>query len=176
MTEIQLRGAAGAVALVDDSDFALVAGAWYLHDSGYAVRPASGGAPTIYMHRLILGLAPGDGMHADHINCNPLDNRRSNLRAVTCAVNAQNRAQRSFGTSRFRGVYFHRGRGRWLARVMLNYRHHYLGYFDDEVEAAKVAEAYRREHMPFAAPDAELARVLAISADATAAIAGSAAA
>ncbi len=37
------------------------------------------------MHRFILNLKVGDGLHGHHVNRNRLDNRRSNLLAVTPA-------------------------------------------------------------------------------------------
>jgi len=45
--------------------------------------------PRISMHRFIM--KPKKGMVVDHINRNPLDNRRENLRVVTEKVNANNR-------------------------------------------------------------------------------------
>lgn len=46
-----------------------------------------------YLHRLILGLPPGGGhqRQADHINRDPFDNRRANLRIVTPRENCANR-------------------------------------------------------------------------------------
>ncbi|GAH21431.1 unnamed protein product, partial [marine sediment metagenome] len=52
-----------------------------------AVRGIRRGGKNIQipMHRQILGLKPGDGKIVDHINRNPLDNRRVNLRIVSQA-------------------------------------------------------------------------------------------
>lgn len=47
-----------------------------------------------YLHRIILGLQPGADRkyeQTDHINRDPLDNRRSNLRIVTAKENNANR-------------------------------------------------------------------------------------
>ena len=54
------------------------------------VHSAAGGK-TLYLHRLIMGLTPGDGLEVDHLNGNGLDNRRENLRVVTHAQNHQNK-------------------------------------------------------------------------------------
>jgi hypothetical protein len=43
------------------------------------------------LHRLILGLEPGSDLECDHINRNPWDNRRANLRKVTRKENCANR-------------------------------------------------------------------------------------
>jgi hypothetical protein len=43
------------------------------------------------IHRLLLGLTKHDKVFVDHINRNPLDNRRCNLRLCTNAENLHNR-------------------------------------------------------------------------------------
>lgn len=98
------------------------------------------------VHRWVLGLCKGDRRIGDHINGNKLDNRRSNLRIVDASGSSQNVSGR--GRSRFRGVYPSRN-GRWNAKVKFQGRYHCLGTFDTEEEAAAVADAKRRELMPF---------------------------
>ncbi len=64
---------------------------WRRSPSGYIYCATSvGGRPvTLYLHREIAGLTPGDGLEVDHINNDRLDNRRSNLRVLTHAQNRQ---------------------------------------------------------------------------------------
>lgn len=45
---------------------------------------------VIHMHRMIMNLASDDPREVDHINHNPLDNRRKNLRIVTRRQNLMN--------------------------------------------------------------------------------------
>ena len=66
--------------LIDDADARLADFTWRLGRTGYAVRWRDGG--TIYLHREVLGLERGDGLEADHVNRDRLDNRRANLRAA----------------------------------------------------------------------------------------------
>lgn len=115
------------------------------HDGGYTM-----------MHRELLGLVPGDGLEGDHINGNPLDNRRSNLRVATRLQNMQN-IHVARGPSRFRGVSIHKATGLWRARVKLNGREHCIGYFRDEAEAGAAAAGFRREHMPYSEMDRQAA-------------------
>jgi hypothetical protein len=101
---------------------------------------------VIVVHRWVLGLCKGDRRIGDHINGNRLDNRRSNLRIVDASGSSQNVSGR--GRSGFRGVYPTR-QGRWQAKVKFKGKYYCLGSFDTEEEAAAVADAKRRELMPF---------------------------
>lgn len=163
MKRIPLVGDRG-VALVDDGDFdRLAEHRWYSHPGGYVtrtgkVREGLGGA-TILMHRDVLGVPPGDPRGVDHRNFNGRDNQRANLRICSGLLNAQNCAPRG-GSSRFRGVTWDKGKQKWQAQACVGGRYRFLGRFASEVDAALAAQAYRQEHMPFAAPDAELALAL----------------
>lgn len=154
---IPLRRRDGSIvyALVDPCDFVAVNDfRWHLSAQGYVKREtgtAGQGKKSFYLHREILGLAPDDPRQVDHKNRNRLDNRRSNLRAVTAAENAQNRGHQ---TGRFRGVARATHGGTWLARVQIKGVVHYLGRFATEDEAGHAAAAFRREHMPFSFEDA----------------------
>jgi hypothetical protein len=147
-----LRNAVVAFALVDPCDVERVSGLrWHLSGSGYAMRSAGGRAfrRGSYMHRVILGLDPDDPLECDHINGIKLDNRRANLRACTHAQNLQNVPGKRGKTSRFRGVHFDNGTGRWAARASIEGKTYYLGRHDTEDEAATAIIAFRRDHMPY---------------------------
>lgn len=125
---------------------------WRLTKAGYVHREVLD--QTVYLHRLILGLRPGDGLEGDHINRDKLDCRRSNLRVVTHAENMQNLAAIGRGgTSEHRGVSFDASRGRWRATCRIGRRQHAIGRFATEPEAVEAVVAFRREHMPFSAAD-----------------------
>jgi hypothetical protein len=146
-------------AWVDPADADLVESyRWYSSHNGYAMSTARG-RPTLRMHRLVMGLGPGDPRRVDHINRDKMDNRRANLRLVTTAENGQNVPARG-GSSRHRGVSWVTRLRRWRAEVVLAGRHHFLGHFDDEDEAARAAADFRREHMPFSEADTEIKKRL----------------
>lgn len=154
MKRIPLRNRKGelvACALVDDQDYELASRvSWYRATTGYACRSFPRGKKE-YLHRVICGLSPDDRVEVDHINGDRLDNRRSNLRVVAHAENAQNRS--AVGTtSRHRGVSFHAGRQVWRAHVTAGGRKRQIGTYTTELEAARAAAQFRREHMPFANP------------------------
>jgi hypothetical protein len=144
-------GEVKAYALVDADDYEWASRwRWTLSRYGYALRreTRNGHLDTIFLHREILGLAKGDERQGDHINRDRLDNRRANLRAVPRAVNQQNISAHRDGSSQYRGVYWNKADRKWQAHGYLNRRSVYLGQFDDEQEAGRVASEWRRQHMP----------------------------
>lgn len=164
MIEIELTQA--QVALVDDEDADLTALKWFAHfhpgyAGGGAFRVARhtlrglGRRRTILMHRVILSRMLGRelarGEQADHINCDPLDNRRGNLRLATHAENSRNRRLRADNASGYKGAYWHKQRQRWQAQVRVDRKLKHLGYFDTAEEAARAYDAAARElHGEFA--------------------------
>jgi hypothetical protein len=87
MREIPLTK--GKTAIVDPSDWELVSehrwyalkrkSGWHAIANVYCQRKRT----SVTMHRLILGLRPGDGVKVGHRNGNGLDNRRANLRVIS---------------------------------------------------------------------------------------------
>jgi hypothetical protein len=130
----------GKVALVDDADYPeLSKFRWYACKYGntyYAQRAsprANGKQHKILMHAVILGTPKG--MQTDHINGNGLDNRRENLRVVTCRGNQQN--QHTPKSSKYPGVSWENRRRKWRVCIEVSRKTCHLGYYDDEEEAAR---------------------------------------
>jgi hypothetical protein len=135
----------GRAVLVDDEDAELVSGYPWHHTKGHAsYSDASTDKNARYMHRMIMG-DPED-KEIDHINGNGLDNRKINLRVCTHAQNMKNRKKRSSPTSStYKGVSWHKREGKWIARIYSDGICYYLGYYDDEVKAARAYNDRARE-------------------------------
>lgn len=89
----------------------------------------------------------------DHINRNPLDNRKSNLRYATVSQNMRNRQKpksRKF-TSMYKGVCFSKSKNRFVAAIAINKVTVRLGSFVNEADAALAYnKAAKKYHGAFA--------------------------
>ncbi len=83
-------------------------------------------------------------LNVDHINGNPLDNRKTNLRIASSQQNNRNRAKTARPkSSQFKGVC--KNGGRWYAIIYQNYRQIFIGSFSTEIDAAQAYDAKARE-------------------------------
>jgi hypothetical protein len=136
-----------AVVLVDDEDFELVSPyTWRLVQGGGGQRYASAwvGVKDVFMHRLITGAARGKVV--DHIDGNPLNNQRANLRVCTQAENQGNRRKIKPASSIYKGVSWVQKRRKWQASLYVSGRQRLLGRFASEIEAARAYDAAAKQH------------------------------
>lgn len=134
--------------IIDPEDFALVS-PFYWNANGKGYPSATINGKTVGVHRLILGLAYGDGKLGDHINGDKLDNRRANLRVCTRSQNQCNRKRPRCKKLEFRGI---KSAGRsYIASIMLNRKTIHLGTFKDPTLAALAYDKAAKElHGEFA--------------------------
>lgn len=127
----------GQFAIVDDEGYEeLSRRKWCaLKGSDGKYRAIRGYDPAVYMHRQIMN-AP-KGMDVDHINHNPLDNQKTNLRICTRSQNNQNKLAHKSAKSKYKGVHYHKPQKKWMARLALNGKRFTLGAFNNEIDAAK---------------------------------------
>lgn len=130
---------------VDDEDFEYLSQFKWHFSAGYVIRikyDASLKRDRIGMHQIILGrklgrkLIPGE--LPDHVDNNPLNNTRQNIRVSTHKQNMRNKPKRrTQTTSRFKGVSLHSTGNKWQSQIMVDGKIIYIGLFSDEELAAK---------------------------------------
>jgi len=90
----------------------------------------------VYMHQMVIKVP--DGMVTDHINHDGMDNRKDNLRAATHSQNMRHRKKCSGAMySKYKGVSWKKKSRKWVAQITCEKKAIHLGYFRDEIEAAK---------------------------------------
>lgn len=150
------RRSIDSAVLIDDEDRELLRSRrWYIHRGGYLcsrelqsdyLTKGRSKRGVVFLHRAIMNAE--EGQWVDHINRNPLDNRRENLRLCSQSQNQWN-SGRQKGKSGFRGVA--KVGGRYYANITYQNRKIYIGCFLTALEAASVRDdAAIRLHGEFA--------------------------
>jgi hypothetical protein len=102
------------------------------------------------LRRIITGFA-GTEMNIGHANGDPLDCRRENLvvRTPTQRTWTKRKSLTIGGrppTSRYKGVGWHSQTKKWIARIYVAGRGHYLGVYQDEADAADAYDTAARKY------------------------------
>lgn len=84
-----------------------------------------------------------EGLMVDHRCRVRLCVNPDHLRVVTAKQNAENRAVVTRGKSKYLGVSYHPTTGKWVSRGTGNGLRVYLGLYEQEIVAAKVAQDFR---------------------------------
>lgn len=141
MTRIPLTK--GKFTLVDDAVVSIVTRWKWVFNHGYALRTqqyrdASGALKcrNIYLHRFLMKAKKG--VDVDHVNGDPLDNRRKNLRTCSRSENLANSKKRKDNTSGQRGVY--RAREKWEVKFQFKGKTYRFGNHKSKEVAIAVAK------------------------------------
>jgi hypothetical protein len=109
--------------LIDSEDFEKISKlSWFVKHNNYVYTQIN--RKTFHLHRFLIN-APS-GYDVDHINRNPLDNRKQNLRLCT-------RSQNNMNKNGIRGV--SKFRDKWRARIKKDGKEIHLGLFSTFKEA-----------------------------------------
>ncbi len=128
----------GNAILIDRSDLEKVRDyRWYEDKDGYAFAVIrSGGEPKrISMHRMLLDVQRG--MDVDHINRNPRDNRKCNLRLCTRSQNNMNSKARKTNKSGYKNICWDKQMNSWKVQIMRDYKVVYEKLFKKLEEAVR---------------------------------------
>lgn len=126
---------------VDDDDEFLLEVPWYasIQDGNlraiYRNVQKNGKREAVYLHRVIMKLTTQNKCVVDHIDGNPANNRKSNLRVCTQADNLGNQSKPKNNTSGYKGVSFEKNNKKWRVYISRHRKRVHLGYFDTPEEA-----------------------------------------
>jgi len=105
---------------------------------------------NILLHRLLMGVT-NPIIHVDHINGNPLDNRRENLRLCNRIDNAKNRRVSKTNKCGYKGVHKKIRTNHFVASITSNNKRVFLGSSLSADECARIYNYAARElHGEFA--------------------------
>ena len=148
----------GKRCIVDEDDYEyLIQYNWCAHRQrgdkyrAYRTYWDNGYIKGILMHRLIMNV-DDPKIIVDHINGDPLDNRKSNLRLCSNAENLRNRGKTIQNQSGYKGVSLYRVKKYkqkepvYMARIQYNSKQYFLGYYKSAEEAAI---AYNKKALEF---------------------------
>ena len=126
------------VAYIDKEDYELVKDyTWNIRDrdngySGYKSITTRINNKHVALASLITGFA-----YCDHIDRDPLNNRRNNLREATHTENMRNCSKRKDNTSGYIGVTLDKKTGMWEAQLSVHKKCLHLGKFVEKTDALK---------------------------------------
>lgn len=129
---------------------------WYKNDSGYWIAQMypDGKRKLIRMHRFIMNAEKKDTI--DHINRNPSDNRKSNLRFCTKHQNGMNTSLQEGSKSSVIGVNYYKASDCWEVHIGYKGKSIYLGHFKNIEEAIKIRLQAEKEYFGEFAPQKRL--------------------
>ena len=99
----------------------------------------NGKRKTLYSHRLAWFFTHGElPEEIDHINHDRACNKIENLRACSLVENRRNKSSFKGSSSKYLGVCWASREKKWLAQIKRNDKHSFLGYYENEKEAASM--------------------------------------
>lgn len=117
---------------------------WLKNSEGYFDAKERKTNRAVRLHRIIMGAERG--YDVDHINHDPADNRKKNLRIVTRSQNNMNAKLSKNNTTNVPGVVYDKERNKWKAQIGINYKNIILGRFDTKEEAITARKAAEEKY------------------------------
>ncbi len=120
----------GDIILDDEDKYLLIKHSWHFKDSGHVRTRIN--SKSVYIHHIIMNSTK----LIDHINRNPLDNRKSNLRFASKSTNAMNSKLSSNNTTGIKGVSFRKEVEKYEVYITINKKRISIGKYKTIKEAA----------------------------------------
>jgi hypothetical protein len=131
--------------LMDDEDYEKIKNcSMWVGPHGYVVIMVDKKMKSL--HRHIMG--EPQRRYVDHINGNRLDNRKANLRICDYSQSRANSGKKNNKkpvTSQYKGVCKKSANKNWSAYIAFKGERYHLGYFGEEIDAARAYDERARE-------------------------------
>lgn len=116
-------------------------------DKGQGYRSSTVNGKRLLAHRVVWALYYGEWPvgEIDHINGIGSDNRVVNLRLASRSQNCSNIKGRRGGARCFKGVFWHAPYNQWVAKICVQRKNVFIGYFADDCEAARAYDKVAAE-------------------------------
>ena len=101
----------------------------------------NGKRTTLLLHQLLMGSVPPEYGSIDHIDRNPLNNCRTNLRFATHREQIINQGLNSTNTSGVTGVWWDKRDNKWMVQI----DHKHVGYYEVFEKACEAREQAENE-------------------------------
>ena len=143
-SKVILKNTNGVVvghAIVDNDDIDDVSKhRWHLTNTGYVIGYDDNNKTKFLLHNYVK--KPKDGFVIDHINHNPLDCRKENLRYITQSINILTSKLASNNKTGKKGVSIVNTKNgqAYKATIQVNGQVHHLGQFKDFHEAVRARQ------------------------------------
>ena len=118
---------------------------WHENSYGYIYGYDTKTKQRIPLHCLVMNAIDDTVNVVDHINRNPKDCRKSNLRLCSQGENAMNRSLYKNNTSGCNGVSFDKKSNKWVAYINKNTKRYRIGSFVDKDEAIRARKETEKE-------------------------------
>lgn len=130
-----INSESNAIVLIDKEDYNRVKYyTWSINDQGYVTARVNGKLQSL--HRFITK-ETDPNIFIDHINSNPLDNTKQNLRKSNDGKNSQNRSKIKNCSSNYIGVYYSKRNKKWISQLTFNGDYFYIGNDSSQIYAAR---------------------------------------
>lgn len=118
---------------------------WHENSSGYIYGYDTKTKQRVPLHCLVMNAIDDTVNVVDHINRNPKDCRKSNLRLCSQGENAMNRSLYKNNTSGCNGVSFDKKSNKWVAYINKETRRHRIGMFENKEDAIRARKKIEKE-------------------------------
>lgn len=138
--------------LFDADDYDLIKDIyWHENEKGYIYSTDLSSGKKIGLHRFVMGLND-ESLIVDHINRNPKDCRKDNLRVCTQKENVMNKSIYRNNKSGCTGVMLDKKTQKWISYIDKDKKHHVIGYFKTKEEAVCARKKAEKEYFKEFAP------------------------